>query len=102
MHAGSLEALRVTRPEAVDLESINLGFFLWTLLATGTPFLLICWVLDADRTGIEAGRDRPVILEFPVHPHRRTSHVRLPAPTFPEKCGVRGCPDRSASRGRAS
>ena len=79
-----------------------LGFFLLTLLATCTLFLLICWVHDADGTAIEAGRDRPVILEFPVHPHRRTSHVRLPALTFPEKCGVRGCPDRSASPGRAS
>jgi hypothetical protein len=69
-----------------------LGFFLLTLLATCTFFLLIWWVHDADGPAIEAGRDRPVVLEFPVHPHRRTSHVRLPAPTFPEKCGVRACP----------
>ena len=79
-----------------------LGFFLLTLLATCTLFLLICWVHDADGTAIKAGRDRPVILEFPVPPHRRTSHIGLPALTFPEKCGVRGCPDRSASQGRAS
>jgi hypothetical protein len=79
-----------------------LGFFLLTLLATCTLFLLICWVHDADGTAIKAGRDRPVNLEFPVHHHRRTSHVRLPALTFPEECGVHGCPDRSASRGRAS
>ena len=75
-----------------------LGFFLLTLLATCTLFLLICWVHDADGTAIKAGGNRPVILEFPVHPHRRTSHVRLPALTFPEKCGIR-CADRSASRG---
>ena len=79
-----------------------LGFFLLTLLATCTLFLLIYSVHDADGTAIEAGRDRPVILEFPVHPHRRTSHVRLPALTFPERCGVRGCHDRSARRDGAS
>jgi hypothetical protein len=79
-----------------------LGFFLFTLLATCTLFLLICWVHDADGTAIEVGRDRPVILKFPFHPHRRTSHVRFPALTIPERCGVRSCPDCSASRGRAS
>ena len=66
-----------------------LGFFLLTLLATCTLLLLICWVLDADRTGIEAGRDRPVILEFPVHPHRGRSHVGRPVMRFPKRYGVR-------------
>ena len=79
-----------------------LGFFLLTLWATCTLFLLICWVLDADRTGMEAGRDRPVILEFPVHPQRGTSHVRRPVLRFPERCGVRGRHDRSPHRDRTS
>jgi hypothetical protein len=99
--APAIDRLESNSREASEMLA-TLGFFLLTLLATCTLFLLICWVLDADRTAIEAGRDRPVILEFPVHPHRRTSHVRLPALTFPERCGVRGCSDRSASRDRAS
>ena len=79
-----------------------LGFFLLTLLATCTLFLLICWVHDADGTAIEAGRDRLVILEFPVHPHRGTSHVRRPTLRFAERYGVHGRHNRSPRRDRTS
>jgi hypothetical protein len=64
-----------------------LGFFLFTMVASCAFFLLLCWVLDADRTGIEAGRDRPVVLEFPVHPHGRRPRVRFSASRFPERGG---------------
>jgi hypothetical protein len=72
-----------------------LGFFLLTLLAMCTLLLLICWFLDANRTGIAAGRDRPVILAFPVYPHSGRSHFRRPVPRYPERFGARGRYDRS-------
>ena len=87
--------------EATELLA-PLGFFLLTLLASCSLFLLIYSVHDADGTAIEAGRDCPAIVGFPVHAHRRTYHARLPALRFPERCGLRGCHDRSARRDGAS
>src|SRR5271157_3349972 len=43
LHAGSLEALRVTRPEAVDLEGINLVNNYW---ATTDPTAIGKLILD--------------------------------------------------------
>jgi hypothetical protein len=76
-----------------------LGFFLLNMLAACTLFLLIAWVLDADRTASPPERLGPVILEFPARPHRRRSHLRLPAPRLPERRGVRG--RRGPGRGPA-
>jgi hypothetical protein len=56
-----------------------LGFFLLALFTTCALILLIFGVVDADRSGIQAGRDLPVILKFPVHPHRGSAPPGLPS-----------------------
>jgi hypothetical protein len=79
-----------------------LGFFLLSLFATFALLLLTLWVLDADRTGIQSGRDRPMILEFPVHPDMGRPHLRRPAPRFAQSCGVHGRLDGTRRNSRAT
>lgn len=62
-----------------------LAFFLLTMLTACAPSLTICCVLDGRRVEIEAGRDRPVILEFPAHPRGKKSRPRLSASSLSER-----------------
>jgi hypothetical protein len=48
-----------------------LAVYLLILLIACTLSLLIFWAYDTDGTEIEAGRSRPAVLEFAVHPHKR-------------------------------
>ena len=56
-----------------------LGVFLLALFTMCVLTLVICAVLDAKQSGIEAKGDRPVILKFPVHPHRVSASPGLPS-----------------------
>jgi hypothetical protein len=77
----------LTRGEDSEMLAL-LGFFLLTMVASCALFLLFCWVLDADRTGIETGPERPVVLEFPAHPRARRSRVGFSALRLPESGGI--------------
>ena len=65
-----------------------LGFAMLSMLVACTLILLICWVHDTYRAAIEAGRSRPVDLEFADSSSREAisaqvgRHLRQARPPF--------------------